>query len=143
MFIVAALASAAGFFIHVVAAESVHLWVAGQMEGRQVIPSWDVRQIAMITSIEYGIAITVIYMLIREKLYKLGKIGAAFVLSAILLSLQGALIRQPLMDWAIGNPFYVSLVQNGFKWLVWLVMALVIVLGVEYFSSKQIDNGQP
>jgi hypothetical protein len=35
------------------------------------------------------------------------------------------------MDYVVGNPLHVVLVQNGFKWLVWLLMSFLVVFGFE------------
>ncbi|KUI97284.1 hypothetical protein VRK_34730 [Vibrio sp. MEBiC08052] len=32
----------------------------------------------------------------------------------------------------VGNPFHVVLVQNGFEWLVWLLMSFCVVFGFEF-----------
>ena len=42
-------------------------------------------------------------------------------------------MRQPLMDWAIGNPMDVVMIQNGLKALVWVVLASLSATGVEWF----------
>ena len=128
---IAALASSLGFIVHVFSAEWVQGWVAQIMQGRSVTPSWDVRYIATLTSLEYGASTIVLYWLIRDKVIKYGKFKAFITLSLLFTALHGALVRQPLMDYIIGNPVEVVLVQNALKWLVWILMSLVVVYGSE------------
>jgi len=132
-FVIAALASASAFVVHVITVEWLPNWIGSQMAGKQVSPSWDVRYIAMITSIEYGIACLLLYHLLREKIIIKGKCIAILILFALLTALHGALLRQPLMDFVVGNPLQVVLVQNGFKYLVWLLMSFVTVFAYERF----------
>ncbi|GAB2648997.1 hypothetical protein GCM10026988_16480 [Vibrio panuliri] len=90
---------------------------------------------ALITSIEYGLGATFIYALARDRLIKAGRTKAVVIFSILLMAIHGAFIRQPLMDYVIGNPLHVVVVQNGFKWLVWLLMSLIIVVGYEFTSQ--------
>lgn len=131
LLILAILASLGGFIVHVISAEWLPEWIASQMQGLQVQPSWDVRYLAAVTSIEYGLAAIGLYFLGREKLLSLGKLKAALIFSVLLMAIHGVFIRQPLMDLAIGNPLHVSLVQNTFQWLPWIIMAFVTVYGYE------------
>lgn len=130
-FALAALASSCGFVVHVFSAEWLQQWISQIMQGRVMSSSWDVRYIAMFTSLEYGISAMVLYWLIRDKIIQYGKFKAFLILSLLLTALHGALIRQPLMDFIIGNPIEVALLQNAFKWLVWILMSLVVVYGSE------------
>ena len=133
---IAALASSLGFIVHVFSAEWVQGWVAQIMQGRSVTPSWDVRYIATLTSLEYGASTIVLYWLIRDKVIKYGKFKAFITLSLLFTALHGALVRQPLMDYIIGNPVEVVLVQNALKWLVWILMSLVVVYGSERLAKN-------
>ena len=134
--IVAAIASSCGFIVHVFSTEWLQGWVAEIMAGHEVSPSWDVRYIAMLTSLEYGISALILYWIIRDKLMPYGKFKAFVILSLLLTALHGALIRQPLMDFLIGNPLEVALLQNAFKWLVWILMSFVVVYGSEHVAKK-------
>jgi hypothetical protein len=60
-----------------------------------------------------------------------GVFKASLLFSILLASIHGAFVRQPLMDYVVGNPLHVVLVQNGFKWLVWLLMSFLVVFGFE------------
>ena len=135
--IIAAVASLSGFLVHVFTVEWLPDWISSQMEGIDIQPSWDVRYWAAITSVEYGLGATAIYALSRSTLIRFGNVGAILGLTALFASINGALIRQPLMDAAIGNPLSVVLVQNGAKWLIWLLMAVIVVLGYEWLVAEK------
>lgn len=129
--IVAVVASASSFVVHIATIEWLPDWVSSQMQGREIQPSWDVRYVAGVTSIEYGVAAVALYYLAREKLIRLGQFKAVLLYSILMTSIHGAFFRQPFMDYVVGNPLHVVLVQNGFKWLVWLLMSFCVVFGFE------------
>jgi hypothetical protein len=131
LLLVALVASLSSFAVHVVTVEWLPQWVGSQMRGLQIQPSWDVRYIAAFTSMEYGIAAVTIYELCRERLSRLGVMKGIGLYAVLLAALHGAFIRQPLMDYIVGNPVHVVTVQNGFQWLVWILMAIAVVLGAE------------
>ncbi len=137
MILIAALASSASFVVHVFTVEWLPSWIGSQMDGIAIQASWDVRYIAIFTSIEYGLAASAIYWLAREKLLFLGNFKSSLILAILLASVHGAFIRQPLMDFVVGNPLHVVVVQNIFKWLVWMLMSFVIVYGVEYIIMRK------
>lgn len=140
LFLIILLASTtalAGFVIHVIAVEWLPQWISGQMQGIEVQASWDVRYLAAATAIEYGLAAIGLYYLAREKLLSLGKLKAALIFSVLLTAIHGVFLRQPLMDFAIGNPLHVTLVQNGFKWAPWILTAFIVVYGYELIKKIQ------
>ncbi len=129
--VIAVIASSSSFVVHAISAEWLPGWIAMQMQGLSVQPSWSVRYVALITSIEYGVGATVLYILARDKLSKFGQAKAIVIFSVLLMAIHGAFVRQPLMDFLIGNPIHVVLVQNSFQWLVWIMMSLIVILGYE------------
>ncbi len=136
LLILAIIASLTGFVVHVFTVEWLPDWISSQMQGIEVKPSWAVRYVAGITAIEYGIATIVLYHLARDKLIQLGKLRASVFLSILLLALNAILIRQPLMDYLIGNPLIVVVVQNGFIWLSWILLSFITVYGYEFIQAK-------
>ncbi|QLE79904.1 hypothetical protein FLM55_09235 [Francisella sp. Scap27] len=140
IFMVVAIASASGFVVHVITVEWLPEWVGSQMQGLKVTSSWDVRYVAAITSLEYGFSAIIIYHLTRNKLLSLGKFKSALIFSILLIAIHGMFIRQPFMDYIIGNPLNVVLVQNAFKWLVWLLMSFFIVYGYEFVMNLGSKN---
>lgn len=140
--VIAAIASVSSFIIHVATVEWLPAWIGTQMTGVSIQPSWDVRYVAGITSIEYGLAACALYYFSRSKFVALGAFKASLLFAVLLAAIHGAFIRQPLMDYIIGNPFHVVLVQNGFKWLVWLLMSFFVVYGVEFIVERVSANKQ-
>ena len=131
LLVVAAVGSLCSFIVHVVTVEWLPQWIGAQMRGIQMQSSWDVRYVAAITSIEYGIAAVTIYTLCRKRIRKFGILKCIGLFAIMLAALHGAFIRQPLMDYIVGSPLQVVAVQNGFQWLVWALMSVVVVTGVE------------
>ncbi len=139
-FIIAVVASSSSFVVHVISAEWLSLWVSQQMQNIAIQPSWNVRNTALITSVEYGVAAMFLYYLARDKLIKYGRIKATLIFSILLASIHGAFIRQPLMDYVIGNPLIVVVAQNSFKWLVWFLMSVIVVFGYELIIEKSANK---
>ncbi|KMK51246.1 hypothetical protein RO21_07220 [[Actinobacillus] muris] len=61
-------------------------------------------------------------------------------MAVIELVIMGRLIRQPLMDYAIGNPLYIAILQNMSSWIVWWVMGLATTLVYDFLFAKYIAN---
>ena len=137
LLLVIVFASSSSFVVHVISAEWLSLWIGQQMQNAVLEPSWNVRYVALITSIEYGIAAVSLYHLAREKLIKYGKFKAGLIFSILLTAIHGAFIRQPFMDFVIGNPLQVVIAQNGLKWLVWFLMSIIVVFGYESIMKQK------
>jgi len=131
LLIIALLASFSGFVVHVFTVEWLPEWVSTQMQGLEVKPSWDVRYVAALTSIEIGLGALGLYLLGRQKFIQIGRFKSALLFSVLLLALNGRLIRQPLMDFVIGNSWHVAIVQNAFNWLSWILIVFIVVYGYE------------
>lgn len=138
-FVILVLAAAVGFIIHVVEVEWLRAWVSEQMTGRTVAPSWDVRYIAMALSIEHSIAVFVIYLLLRQKIGERSLLVQVGALSMLILAFKTLLVRQPLMDYIIGNPIHVVAAQNLLKWMIPILMSVIIVAGYS-FVEKACDK---
>lgn len=139
--IAAVLGAGIGFVIHVFSVEVVERHVAAIMAGRNVAPSWDVRIPAALSSIEQGLALALIYLLLRRRFPGLGTLRRALLTAALALALAGNLIRQPLMNLLIGNPLEVVAVQDGVTWLIWLVMSLVVAACLDLFLPGREPDG--
>lgn len=124
--IAASAAAVVGFLIHVGSQGWVRSWVSTHMQGRQVAPSWDVRYVALVTSLETGIGLVVLYALIRPGMPRSSSLVRGLLLGVLVLAVMGRLFRQPLMNLVIGNPLPVVAVQDGISWVLWIVMAIVV-----------------
>ena len=129
-------AAVVGFVVHVSSQAPVQAWVSAHMEGRSVVPSWDVRYLALLTSLETGIALVLLYSLVRSALPVRSSFGRGLVLAALVLAVMGRLLRQPLMNIAIGNPWPVVLVQDGVSWLVWLCTCVVVTITYDWLAPQ-------
>ena len=130
-------AAVVGFVIHVGSQGFVKAWVYSRMHGHAVTPSWDVRYIALLTSLEIGIAVVFLYALFRKALPQTRSVVRGLILGVLLLAAQGSLFRQPLMDFIIGNPISVVAVQDGITWVLWLVMCAVAAITFDGVAKNQ------
>lgn len=143
LLLVASVASLSGFVVHVFTVEWLPVWISTQMQGLEMKPSWDVRYVAAITSVEMGVGALGLYYFGRQKFIQMGLFKSVLLFSVLLLALNGRLIRQPLMDFVIGNPWHVAIVQNAFNWLSWILMGFIVVYGYEMvvkFTDKEMLN---
>lgn len=131
-----ALSAAAGFVAHVFSVEVITPYVASVMAGRHVAPSWDVRIPAALSSIEQGIALALLYLLLRSSLPSLGTLWRGVLVGLLALALHGALVRQPMMDLLIGNPLGIVAVQDGMTWLIWLAMGLITAVCLDRLMPR-------
>jgi uncharacterized membrane protein YkvI len=135
--VTAIITAGVGLVIHVASQESIKSWVASHMAGHHVTPSWDVRYIALLTSLEIGIGLVILYALVREALPGKSSLVRGILLGVLLLAIMGRLIRQPLMDLIIGNPVSVVAVQDGISWVVWLAMCIVLALVYDFLAERE------
>lgn len=119
-------AAVVGFSIHVGSQGWVRSWVSAHMQGREVIPSWDVRYLALLTSFETGVGLVIVYALVRPALPGKSSLVRGLLLGVLMLAVMGRLFRQPAMDLAIGNPLGVVAVQDGISWVLWLTVSVVV-----------------
>lgn len=134
--VAALLSSIAGFCLHVFSAEWLQHWIAARMEGRAMVSSWDVRVPAAISAIEIGLGASLTYWLLRSRFPALGWARGGLCLAGLILMIKGNLIRQPLMNFLVGNPVEVVAVQDGMVWLTWAVMGWIIA-GVFALFDRQ------
>ena len=135
-FISASAAAAAGFVIHVITQEWVRSWVASHMQGREVTASWEVRYVALLTSLEVGVGLVILYALVRGALPAKSSVVRGLLLGVLLLAVMGRLIRQPAMNLVVGNPLVVVAVQDGISWVLWLSMCVVVAVTYDLLASK-------
>lgn len=141
--LVAALASAAtGFVIHVGSQSWIQSWVAERMQGREVRPSWDVRYIALVTSVEVGIGLVILYALVRGSMPFKSPVLRGLLLGVLLLAVMGRLVRQPVMNLVIGNPLSVVVVQDGVSWLLWPTICVVAAVVFDRLAPEQNAGSQ-
>lgn len=136
LLLIAFTASMISFVIHVVSEEWIFSFVSIIMEGKEVAPSWDVRYIAALSAVEIGIAQLIIYILIRKVIPIKSSVIKGIILGTLLLMINGSLLRQPLMNYLIGNPLKVILIQDGITWIIWLLSSVFTAVSYEFFLSR-------
>ncbi|GLQ76108.1 hypothetical protein [Vibrio penaeicida] len=140
-FFVLVLAAAIGFVVHVIEAEWLRAWISQQMTGKSVMPSWDVRYVAMALAIESSIGVFIVYLLLRQKIGNCSLLIQVGALSGIILAMKSMLIRQPVMDFIIGNPIHVVAAQNLLKWMTPILMSTIIVVGYFLIERFFVNSG--
>ena len=135
-FIAASAAAVTGFVIHVSTQEWVRSWVVLHMQGREVTGSWEVRYVALLTSLEVGVGLVILYALVRTVLPTKSSVVRGLLLGVLLLAVMGRLVRQPAMNLVVGNPLVVVAVQDGISWVVWLSMCVVVAVTYDLLASK-------
>lgn len=129
--VVSAAAAAAGFSFHVVASEKASHWITKEMQGRSLRTSRNVIFPAAITSLEMGVGLAIFYALVRDHLPFGNPFLRGVTVGLLVLVMTGKLFRQPIMNWIIGNPMKVVLVQDGVTWLSWLLTTTVLAVVYE------------
>lgn len=135
-FISASAAAGTGFLIHVSSQGWVRSWVSSRMQGREVVSSWDVRYVALATSLETGVGLVILYALIRPALPGKSSFVRGLLLGVLLLAVMGRLVRQPLMDFVVGNPLPVVAVQDGISWVLWICVCVVVAAAYDLLAPR-------
>jgi len=138
-----AAASAVGFAIHKLFADWLPSWLAERMAGVEIKRAPygpEVVVPAAISYLEYGVAFLVAYMLIRRATPQLSTLLRALLLAALCLSLQGAVLRWPIMQLVIGNPLWVTVVQHASIWLPYVAASLVLAYAYEALFRREGDR---
>ena len=133
---VAAIAAAvAWFFVHKPIADHIDLWVSEHMAGQPDIKrqpyGLEVIIPATLSSIEYGIAMVVLYWLVRKATPTLSTLPRALCVFLLSLAIGGELMRFPVMQLVIGNPLGVTLVQHAALWLPYFAASLAVAFSYE------------
>jgi hypothetical protein len=142
-----------GFTIHVLYGQGLameYVQTAAQ-EGRlneiirQPYPTWLIT-IAAITALIPTFGKVLLYVLIQDRLPATGKTARGLLFGLVLLAIDDALLRIPIMSVVVGNPVDVMLVQSLESWIIPLIMGLVIALILPWcnnISNKQHDTELP
>jgi hypothetical protein len=134
----AAAAAVTGFVIHVGSQAWVQAWVAERMQGRQVTGSWDVRYLALATSLEVGVGLVILYALVRQAMPVKSSVLRGMLVGVVLLAVMGLLLRQPVMDLVIGNPLSVVIVQDGVAWILWPAAAVAAAVVFDWLAPEDV-----
>ncbi|MBD1229403.1 hypothetical protein [Xenorhabdus griffiniae] len=129
-----------GFIVHVINVEWLIPYIRSEVNNVSVLPSWDVRYLAAFTSIETGFGITILYILIKKGMPTYNSFTRGIIMWLLELAIMGRLVRQPLMDFAIGNPVLISILQNSISWINWFLICLITTFLYDYLIKLWCKN---
>ncbi|WP_338803520.1 hypothetical protein WDV76_15575 [Xenorhabdus griffiniae] len=129
-----------GFIVHVINVEWLIPYIRSEVNNVSVLPSWDVRYLAAFTSIETGFGITILYTLIKKGMPTYNSFTRGIIMWLLELAIMGRLVRQPLMDFAIGNSVLISILQNSISWINWFLICLVTTFLYDYLIKSWCKN---
>lgn len=126
-------AASIGFAIHVLYGQglAIEYVQSAAQEGRlneiiqQPYPACLVA-VAAITALIPTFGKVLLYVLIQDKLPASNNIGRGLLFGLVLLVIDDALLRKPIMSVVVGNPLDVMLVQSVEGWAIPLIMGLVV-----------------
>ena len=126
------IAAAIGFAIHVLYGQGLAMDYVqnaaqeGRLNGilRQPYPFWLVTLAAIIALIP-TLGKAILYLVIQDKLPASSNTGRGLLFGLILLAIDEALLRTPMMSVAVGNPLDIMLVQSIEGWVIPFVTGLV------------------
>lgn len=113
-----------GFGIHFVSLDWVMSYGEEAMAGHIVKPFGGIHYASAITSVEMGLGFLLIYGLVRNSLSELDFLDRGVLLGILMLMVNGQLFRQSFMEWWIGNPVSIVVVQGGIVWILWIAMGI-------------------
>ncbi|KLU14381.1 MULTISPECIES: hypothetical protein [Xenorhabdus] len=129
-----------GFIVHVINVELLMPYIRSEVNNVSVLPSWDVRYLAAFTSIETGFGITILYIFIKRGMPTSNSFTRGIIMWLLELAIMGRLVRQPLMDFAIGNSFLISILQNSISWINWFFICLITTFLYDYLIKLWCKN---
>ncbi len=144
-------AAAIGFAIHVLYGQGLAIEYVQSVaqEGRlneiirQPYPTWLVI-VAALTALIPTFGKVLLYLLIQDKLPASSDMGRGLMFGLVLLVIDDALLRMPIMSMVVGNPLDIMLVQSFEGWIIPFVMGLVIALilpkGCTNALNKQLNT---
>lgn len=132
-------ASGVAFASHVLPQQAIGSWISSHTSGieiKQPPYGLEVTIPAALTAVEYGAALWAAYWLLRRTIPERSTFVRAVLLSALSIALSGALLRLPIMQLVIGNPFSVTAVQTVAVWLPFIVGSFTVAYVYDGLSKS-------
>jgi hypothetical protein len=98
-----------------------------------------INAIAYITTFIPALATTLLYIAIFPIIKSRTYISRSFILGTFVLMIKGELMRQPLMNILVGNPYSIALFQQSQVWITNYIMAFIIVFIIKKSEANAID----
>jgi hypothetical protein len=122
-----------GFVIHVLYGQgfAMEYVISAAQKGRlneviqQPYPVWIV-SMAAITALIPAFGKVLLYMLIQDRIRATSNVVRGLLFGVVLLIIDDALLRMPIMSMVIGNPFDVVFVQSFEGWVIPIVTDLIV-----------------
>ena len=131
---IAVMASLIAFLIRDVTTDLLVSNIQGAINNNTIVRSWSTQYIAVITAVEIGTGVVVLYTLLYSKLPTKIPFIKGCVLGLFLLMVQGALIRLPLIHLSQGKSFSAVMIQDGVTWFIWLLMCVFVAISHDFFK---------
>lgn len=125
------LISAIGLSAHIVLQNYIPNKVNHLMEGMTVLKQpypWNVNLFAFVTAILPVTAMAIIYFFINPYLLTQSRIVKGLLFGLLMLVAQGRLIREPLMNWLIGNSFHTTVLLQISSCIPQLIICILIAI---------------
>ncbi|MDE2344970.1 MAG: hypothetical protein KGL13_00740 [Gammaproteobacteria bacterium] len=124
-------ATVIAFYLHVWLVNTIDPYVSKIMsQGHYMITSprnsMYITAIAGVTSLITIGSVLLLFLLIEPKLPRTSPILQGALLAILILLIDGQLIRQPLMNWLIGNPPLVVLLELSKVWIPRFAMCILL-----------------
>lgn len=143
--IAAVVAAGIGFGIHVIYGQGLAMAYVQEaaQTGRlnniltQPYPSWVVF-VAGGTALLPTLVKVLLYVLIKPRLPSTTSLGRGLMFGLLLLAIDDAFLRMPIMNVVVGNPVDVMLIQSLEAWAISLCMGLVIALIMDQREGREL-----
>lgn len=134
-FILAAcLCTALAMTVHIKLQHFCVQYVSTHMEGVTVAHApynTFITSMAYLTFVVQALVVCFAYYLVRDYMPCKSAFGRGCLFGLFIMLMNGELLRQPFMNYLVGNPVLVILVQQGQVWISTLVASIVIAWVLE------------
>jgi hypothetical protein len=128
------LATIIPFIIHALLQSLVNEFIANNTTDKTdfdvAMPPYSFRitAVAALTAIMPTIGLLILFSLIYEKVPGENAFMKGFTFGLLILIIKGELFRKPIMNTLIGNPFWISLLQQLDIWIPNIVLCVILSL---------------
>ncbi len=140
------LASGVGMALHVFLLQTVTPLITHAMQGISIPqPPYSaiINLFAFITALLPVSGLAFLYYWIGDYIPAQSRLGKGLLLGFSFLFLKGDLIRQPLMNLLVGNPWEVVLLQLAEVWIPDLTIAIIIALIIPSRKEQAVQSQVP
>jgi hypothetical protein len=121
--------SVVGLFVHVYLTSLINPIVSQEMRSHVIdTPPYGmlVNSLSFITALMPAIGVVLLYEFTSYRLPGKTRLLRGFVMGLLLLLVKGELLRAPIMNVMVGNPFWISALQQSEVWISNFSLAIVL-----------------